>query len=72
MPRLQMIATFIKISVKNSHSEFIYFEIENKNNYVNKIKHLLKEGEEIVVQDNPKNRRYPATLEIAGEISIYR
>jgi aspartate-semialdehyde dehydrogenase len=71
MPNLEIAATCVRIPVQNSHSESVYFEIDNSDISVSQMKELLAGAEGITLQDNPSELHYPMPFDASGKDDVF-
>ena len=63
-------ATAVRVPVFYAHSESINIETENKLT-ANEARQILSRAPGVVVMDEPKNRRYPNPVDVAGTDEVY-
>lgn len=69
-PNIGISSTAVRVPVFRSHAESIYLEA-NKEIDADKARELLKEGEGIVLQDDPQNNIYPMPIETSHKDEIF-
>lgn len=62
--------TTVRVPVFYGHSESIYLELMEEAN-IQEIRDLLKKSEGVIVEDEPKENKYPTPLEVAGTDYTY-
>lgn len=70
LPKLKVSAFTVRVPALNSHSESVWVELDQEVNREQMLK-VLKTGEGIVVQDDPKSSVYPLAREVSGEDPVY-
>ncbi len=61
LPRLHITATAVRVPILNCHSESVNVELE-KCATLEEVFDALKEAENVVLQDDPKNKTYPMPI----------
>lgn len=67
---IEINATTVRVPVFNGHSESIYLELKKEID-IEEIRELLKKSRGVIVEDEPKENRYPTPLEVAGSDFTY-
>jgi aspartate-semialdehyde dehydrogenase len=63
-------ATTVRVPVYRAHSEAIWLETE-KELSMEQVKAAMSKAEGIVIEDDPKNTKYPMPLYVAGKDPVY-
>ena len=63
-------ATTVRVPVYRAHSEAIWLETE-KELPIEQVKNALNKAEGVVIEDDPKNAKYPMPLFSAGKDPVY-
>ncbi|WP_217585557.1 aspartate-semialdehyde dehydrogenase [Lentibacillus saliphilus] len=71
MPQLAVAATCVRVPVVTSHAESVYIEIDSDNISVGDIKHVMREGKGIVIEDDPNSNVYPTPLSAAQKDDVF-
>jgi aspartate-semialdehyde dehydrogenase len=63
-------ATVVRVPVLRAHSEAVWVETKNPLG-VEEVRAAMKKAEGLVVEDDPKNNKYPMPLFVAGKDPVY-
>ena len=69
-PDLKITATCVRVPVINSHSESINVEFENEFD-LDELKDVLKNAENVIVEDDPEKDLYPLAANVTGHDEVY-
>ncbi len=64
--KIKISCTAVRVSVRNGHSEAVYFET-SKPCTVQKIRALLSKAQGVILMDDPKNNKYPMPIHCDGK-----
>lgn len=67
---LEINPTAVRIPVFFGHSESIYLEFDEEPK-VEEVRQILEESTGVIVEDNPKDNKYPTPLEVANSDDTY-
>lgn len=70
MPSLKVSAFTVRVPALNAHSESVWFELDQDVSR-EQILSALREGEGLVVQDDPKSSVYPTARDVSGKDPVY-
>ncbi len=59
MPKLEVVATCVRLPIETGHSESVYIELDRDDATVEDIKQLLKEAPGVTLQDDPAEAALP-------------
>lgn len=59
MPKLEVVATCVRLPIETGHSESVYIELDRDDATVEDIKQLLKEAPGVTLQDDPAEQPLP-------------
>lgn len=68
---ISVAATCVRLPVINSHAESIFIEVEKSDVTVEDIRNALKDGEGVVLQDDPSTQTYPTPLSAADKDEVF-
>lgn len=68
---ISVAATCVRLPVINSHAESIFIEVEKSDVTVEDIRSALKDGEGVVLQDDPSTQTYPTPLSAADKDEVF-
>ncbi|MGE8204030.1 aspartate-semialdehyde dehydrogenase [Heyndrickxia sp. NPDC080065] len=71
MPDLKVAATCVRLPIKTSHSESVYFELDKEGINVDGIRTVLKDAEGVTLQDNPEEQLYPMPAIAVGKSDVF-
>jgi aspartate-semialdehyde dehydrogenase len=63
-------ATVVRVPVRRAHSEAVWVETE-KELSVEEVRKAMQKAEGLIVEDDPKNSKYPMPLFVAGQDPVY-
>jgi aspartate-semialdehyde dehydrogenase len=63
-------ATVVRVPVRRAHSEAVWVETE-KDLSVEQVRAAMQKAEGLIVEDDPKNNKYPMPLFVAGKDPVY-
>ncbi|MFC0301369.1 aspartate-semialdehyde dehydrogenase [Virgibacillus soli] len=70
-PNLKVAATCVRIPVFTSHAESVYVEIDKAGVTVADFQEVIKNGNGITLQDQPKTQTYPSPLAAADKDEVF-
>nr|MDH3076983.1 aspartate-semialdehyde dehydrogenase [Bacillus velezensis]MDH3093092.1 aspartate-semialdehyde dehydrogenase [Bacillus velezensis]MDH3099577.1 aspartate-semialdehyde dehydrogenase [Bacillus velezensis]WGE01445.1 aspartate-semialdehyde dehydrogenase [Bacillus velezensis] len=71
MPKLEVVATCVRLPIETGHSESVYIELDRDDATVEDIKQLLKEAPGVTLQDDPAERLYPMPADCVGKRDVF-
>jgi aspartate-semialdehyde dehydrogenase len=63
-------ATVVRVPVRRAHSEAVWVETE-KDLSLEQVRAAMQKAEGLIVEDDPKNNKYPMPLFVAGKDPVY-